>query len=54
MIEWLANPLRGGTLDASAGDAPVRFHRALPGYAPTPLIDAPELAGEWGVGSVGG
>ena len=52
MIEWLANPLRAGGLDASAGDAPVRFHRALPGYAPTPLIDAPELAGEWAVGSV--
>jgi diaminopropionate ammonia-lyase len=28
------------------------FHRSLPGYAPTPLIDAPELAAELGVGRV--
>jgi diaminopropionate ammonia-lyase len=28
------------------------FHRALPGYAPTPLVDAPELAVEWGAGRV--
>jgi len=30
----------------------VRFHRGLPGYAPTPLVEAPELATEWGVGRV--
>jgi diaminopropionate ammonia-lyase len=52
VIEWLANPLRDGTLDASDSDAPVRFHRALPGYARTPLLETPELAAEWGVGSV--
>jgi diaminopropionate ammonia-lyase len=28
------------------------FHRSLPGYAPTPLIDAPELAAALGVGRV--
>jgi diaminopropionate ammonia-lyase len=52
VIEWLANPLRDTALEASGSDAPLRFHRALPGYAPTPMIDAPELASEWGVGSV--
>lgn len=52
MIEWLANPLRDPALRASDDDAPLEFHRGLPGYAPTPLIDAPELAGEWGVGRV--
>ncbi len=52
MIEWLANPLRGNTLQAFDSDAPLHFHRALPGYEATPLIEAPELADEWGVGSV--
>ena len=28
------------------------FHRSLTGYAPTPLVDAPELAAEWGAGRV--
>ena len=52
MIEWLANPLRDPELEASDDDAPLRFHRALTGYAPSALIDAPELAAEWGVGQV--
>ncbi len=52
MIEWIRNPLRDAGLRASDDEAPLRFHRGLPGYAPTPLIEAPELAGEWGVGRV--
>jgi diaminopropionate ammonia-lyase len=28
---------------------PRAFHRTLPGYAPSPLLDAPQLAQEWGV-----
>ena len=52
MIEWLANPLRDTALQTSDSDAPLRYHRALPGYAPTPLVEAPQLAKEWGVGSV--
>lgn len=28
------------------------FHRSLPGYAPTPLLAAPGLAEQWGVGEV--
>jgi diaminopropionate ammonia-lyase len=31
---------------------PRAFHRTLPGYAPAPLISAPELAREWGVAAV--
>ncbi len=34
-----------------AGEA-LTFHRTLPGYAPTPLIDVPELATELAVGRV--
>ncbi len=39
------------TATAPSPDA-VAFHRALPGYAPTPLVDLPALAGELGVGRV--
>ena len=52
MIEWIANPLCDPSLAPSGDDAPLRFHRSLPGYEPTPLIDSPELAAEWGVGRV--
>jgi diaminopropionate ammonia-lyase len=51
-IHWIRNPLRQFALRPSDDDAPVRFHRGLPGYAPTPLVEAPELAAEWGVGRV--
>ncbi len=37
---------------APAGDAPLRFHRTLPGYAPTPLADAPTAAAALGVARV--
>ena len=30
----------------------IEFHRTLPGYAPTPLIEAPQLAREWGADRV--
>ncbi len=36
----------------SATGLPLNFHRRLPGYAPTPLIDAPELARLLGIGQV--
>jgi diaminopropionate ammonia-lyase len=52
VIDWLANPLRDPALEASDSMAPLHFHRALPGYAPTRLVEAPELASAWGVGSV--
>ena len=51
-MEWIENPLRDTALEPSDDDAPLRFHRRLTGYAATPLVDAPELAVEWGVGRV--
>lgn len=38
-------------LTVRAGD-PLRFHRAMPGYQPTPLYSVPALAEELGVASV--
>jgi diaminopropionate ammonia-lyase len=40
------------TLYPPPGREPLAFHRRLPGYAPTPLVDAPQIARELGVGSV--
>ena len=36
---------------ASRGD-PLSFHRRMPGYAPTPLLRAPQIARALGVGEV--
>ena len=36
----------------SGGTSARDFHRSLPGYEPTPLIDLPDLASELGVGRV--
>jgi len=38
--------------EQSSGDRPIYFHRRLPGYAVTPLVDAPELARRLGVEKV--
>jgi diaminopropionate ammonia-lyase len=52
-IKTLINPNAGEILDGPRPDrAPLRFHRRLPGYGETPLVDAPELAGALGVGKV--
>ncbi len=41
--DWVAPPLSAG---------PLAFHRALPGYAPTRLVELPTLVAELGVGRV--
>jgi diaminopropionate ammonia-lyase len=46
---WYARDARSWTCEAPDDDA-AAFHRALPGYAPTPLVEAPALAAELGVG----
>src|ERR1700734_4011833 len=46
---WYARDARDWTCEAPDDDA-AAFHRALPGYAPTPLVEAPALAAELGVG----
>src|ERR1700734_4043516 len=46
---WYARDARGWTCAPPDDDA-AGFHRALPGYGPTPLVEAPALASELGVG----
>lgn len=44
------NPHRTAVPDAIAPDRePLAFHARLPGYAPTPLVDAPSLAADLGI-----
>ena len=52
-VRALSNPLADTGQDLEpAGRAPLDFHRRLPEYAVTPLVDAPGLAGALGVGEV--
>ena len=52
-IRTFINPNAGEILDGQAPDRePLRFHSRLPGYAETPLVDAPRLADALGVGKV--
>jgi diaminopropionate ammonia-lyase len=46
---WYARDARGWTCEPPDGDA-AEFHRTLPGYAPTPLVESPALAAMLGVG----
>ena len=62
MATGIANPFRQATPDWSAPDlwylelirerAQLPFHRSLPGYAPTPLRELPQLAAELGLGAI--
>ncbi len=49
---FLNRKVREQPLVRQKGREPLRFHRRLPGYAPTPLVDAPEIARVLGVGKV--
>jgi diaminopropionate ammonia-lyase len=52
-IRTLINPNAGEILAGTYPDrAPLRFHRRLPGYEETPLVDAPGLTGILGVEKV--
>jgi diaminopropionate ammonia-lyase len=46
---WYASDARDWTCEPPDGAA-AEFHRTLTGYAPTPLVEAPTLAAELGVG----
>src|SRR5580658_5948649 len=46
---WYATDARAWVCEPPDGSA-AEFHRGLPGYAPTPLAEAPGLAAELGVG----
>jgi diaminopropionate ammonia-lyase len=48
---WIAETPRQA-VTAAVGDAPLRFHRRLPGYVPSPLRDLPQLARRLAVGRV--
>lgn len=51
--ELIRNPNRSDEpCPFESGRAPMAFHTRLPGYAPTPLVDAPELAARLGVARV--
>ncbi|MFD0684050.1 pyridoxal-phosphate dependent enzyme [Actinomadura fibrosa] len=48
-ISFVARPAaRAWTCDAAPREDVAAFHRALPGYAPTPLVELPELAADLG------
>jgi diaminopropionate ammonia-lyase len=52
-IKTLINPNARDVLDGPYPDrTPLQFHRRLPGYEETPLVDAPEIAAALGVGKV--
>lgn len=51
MTSWFSNP-DASRWSSGAGVVTRDFHRALPGYAQTPLVDLPGLAAELGVGRV--
>ena len=52
VTSWYASPVaRSWTDHEPPGDASA-FHRSLPGYAPTPLVELPALAAELEVGRV--
>ena len=46
---WYARDARSWACEAPDAAA-AEFHRRLPGYAPTPLVEVPDLAAELGVG----
>src|SRR5580692_8313371 len=51
----LRNPKRERRGDARRtrrNDAPTAFHRRLPSYAPTRVVDAPELAAAFGASTL--
>ncbi|MCY0905556.1 diaminopropionate ammonia-lyase [Arthrobacter sp. H14-L1] len=50
--DWYSNPSARDFPSVSAPGHVLDFHLRLPGYAPTPLRDCPELAAELGVGRV--
>jgi diaminopropionate ammonia-lyase len=49
-IHW--NSMTSSGVGPAPDRAALDFHRRLPGYAPSPLVDAPSLAAELGLGGV--
>lgn len=51
-VRWYSHPPARAWVGPGAGSSALDFHRQLPGYAPTPLHDVPDLACELGVSRV--
>jgi len=51
-VTWTFRPAARAWRSPAGPTAPVAFHASLAGYAPTPLVELPELAAELGVGRV--
>src|SRR5215470_18381621 len=51
-LTWVPRTGARGWHAPAIGPSPVIFHRSLPGYRPTPLVDMPELAATLGVARV--
>lgn len=49
---WFSSPASRDWTTPEAPGSALGFHRSLPGYQPTPLVDLPRLATELGVGRV--
>lgn len=49
MAKGLLNPRSGAAVNALPDRAPDELHRRLPGYCPTPLVDAKVIAGQLGL-----
>ena len=47
---WYVNPNGCSWRSTPIADRPYAFHRKLPGYEPTPLVDLPALAADLGIG----
>lgn len=52
MRTWYSSPPARDWTGTAVESAARSFHESLPGYAPTPLTDLPDLAAELGVGRV--
>ncbi|MCE1178210.1 MAG: pyridoxal-phosphate dependent enzyme [Micrococcales bacterium] len=52
MTTWYSRPEAREWTAPDGGPSVRAFHATLPGYAPTPLVDLPDLAAELGVGRV--
>ena len=49
---WYSNPAARTWTCAAPAQEVLRFHKSLPNYSPTPLVELPSAAAELGVGRV--
>lgn len=50
MVTWFSSPSARQSTASEVGESARAFHRSMPGYAVSPLVDLPALAAELGVG----